>query len=76
MVLSGKFGDIITKDSLQLDIVKEKIPNGTENVFHTDLKELAELVKQNLERNFKYAKHLIQVLLIYMLSMFSYKADF
>ena len=76
MVLSGKFSDIITKDSLQLDIVKEEISNGTENVFHTDLTELAELVKQYLERNFKYAKHLIQVLLIYMLSMFSYKADF
>ena len=76
MVLSGKFSDIITKDSLQLDIGKEKISNGTENVFHTDLKELAELVKQYLERNFKYAKHLIQVLLIYMLSMFSYKANF
>ena len=45
MALSDTFGDI-KKDSLQLDIVKQEISNGTENVFHANLKELAELVKQ------------------------------
>ena len=76
MTLPGTFGDIIKKDSLQLDIVKQEISNGTENAFHLDLKEVAELVKQYLERNLKYAKHLVQFLLISMLSMFIYKADF
>ena len=45
MARPGTFGDIIKKDSLQLDIVKQEISNGTENVFNTDLKELAESVK-------------------------------
>ena len=76
MARPGTFGDIIKKDSFQLDIVKQEISNGTENVFHTDLEELAESVKQYLERNLKYAKHLIQFLLIYMLSMFSCKICF
>ena len=76
MTLPGTFGDIIKKDSLQLDVVKQEISNGTENVFHLDLKEIAELVKQYLERNLKFAKHLVQFLLISMLSMFIYKVDF
>ena len=47
MALSDTFGDI-KKDALQLDIVKQEISNGTENVFHTDLKELTEFIKREI----------------------------